>query len=230
MKNRNYVVCRDSIYVGELIKTSGKYIYRHNDDIDEAQLSVNRWRSFRSMLFVPNENNLSDDLLYKTPSYPVLNITDDETCLSLEEDSMVIHDAYNLGDLLKYFKYEKYLSYEDIIKIRKTFFTGRFAKDNCQLFGYKETMAEDLTFYVNGKEVTDPKQLEKMRRKFRAKQKAGHRSFTGISESQLSSKYFDVLDKRGDNSLADVLSHWEEKMNAFTPHKLEGPVKKLTRF
>ena len=36
---------------------------------------------------------------------------------------------------------------EDLIRIRHTFFTGRFAKDHCELFGYKETMAEDLTFY-----------------------------------------------------------------------------------
>lgn len=90
-------------------------------------------------------------------------------------------------------------------------------------------MAEDVKFYAYGKEVTDPKELEKLRKKFRAEQQAGHRSFSGISESVLPREYFRVLDDRGDNTLMDAIQ-WHKKMNAFTPSKVEGPVKKLTRF
>lgn len=232
MENKKYVVCRDNIYVGEVVRTDSIYRYEGDDDFfrtKPGQLSTVSWRSYRSMLFVPNEDNLSNDLLYRTPNYPILNVTDDEICLNLGENSIVIKDACNLAALLEYFDYKKDLTYEDIMKIRKTFFTGRFAKDNCQLFGWKETMAEDLTFYTNGQEVTDPRELEKRRRQFRAEQQAGHRMFSGVSESSLPREYWDILDDRGDNTLMDVIAGFDEKMNAFAPHKEEGPVKRLKR-
>lgn len=233
MENKKYVVCRDNIYVGEVVKTNSIYRYDGDDNsfrTKSGRLSVNSWRSYRSMLFIPNENKLSNDLLYRTPNYPILNVTDDETCLNLGKNSIVIKDACNLATLLEYFGYKKDLTYEDIMKIRKTFFTGRFAKDNCQLFGWKETMAEDLTFYINGEVVTNPRELERSRRQFRAEQQAGHRTFTGVSESPLPREYWDILDGRGDNSFMDVIEGWNEKMNAFAPHKEEGPVKRLKRF
>ena len=233
MENRKYVVCRDDIYDGEVVRTSN--IYRYEGDRDffgtkPSQLSTGSSRSFRSMLFVPDENNLSNDLLYRTPAYPILNVTDDETCLNLGENSIVIKDACNLAVLLEYFGYKKDLTYADIMKIRKTFFTGRFAKDNCELFGWKETMAEDVIFYSNGEKVTNLRDLERRRREFRAEQRAGHRMFSGVSECPLPREYWDVLDDRGDNRLIDVIEHWNEKMNAFAPHKEEGLVKRLKRF
>lgn len=232
MENRKYNVSRDNIYVGEVVRTGS--IYRYEGDTElfrtkSGQLSADRWFSYRSMLFVPNEEKLSNDLLYRSPSYPILNVTDDETCLGLGEKSIVIKDACNLAALLEYFGYNKNLTYEDIMRIRKTFFTGRFAKDNCELFGWKEIMAEDVTFYAYGKEVTDPKELKRRRRQFRAEQAAGHRSFSGISESILPREYWDVLDDRGDNTLMDAIQ-WHEKMDAFAPHKQEVSVKKLKRF
>lgn len=232
MENRKYKVSRENIYVGEVVRTDS--IYRYDGDSDlfrtkPGQLSVGSWFSYRSMLFVPNEEKLSNDLLYRSPSYPILNVTDDDTCLGLGEKSIVIKNSCNLAPLLEYFKFNKELTYEDIMKIRKTFFTGRFAKDNCELFGWKETMAGDITFYRNGKKITDAKELEKERRKFRADQEAGHRSFTGIYESVLPKEYFDVLDSLGDNTLKSALE-WHEKMNAFAPSEHEGPIKKLKRF
>ena len=233
MENKKYVVCRDNIYVGEVVRTDSIYRYEGDDNFfrtKPGQLSTGSWKSYRSMLFVPNENKLSNDLLYRSPNYPILNVTNDETCLNLRENSIVIKDACNLAALLEYFGYKKDLTFEDIMKIRKIFFTGRFAKDHCQLFGLRETMAEDVTFYANGEEVTNPKELERRRRQFRAEQQVGHRMFSGVSESPLPREYWDVLDDRGDNTLIDVIERWDEKINAFAPHKQEGPIKKLTRF
>ena len=192
MENKKYVVCRDNIYVGEVVRTDSIYRYEGDDNFfrtKPGQLSTGSWKSYRSMLFVPNENKLSNDLLYRSPNYPILNVTDDETCLNLRENSIVIKDACNLAALLEYFGYKKDLTFEDIMKIRKIFFTGRFAKDHCQLFGLRETMAEDVTFYANGEEVTNPKELERRRRQFRAEQQVGHRMFSGVSESPLPREY-----------------------------------------
>ena len=113
------------------------------------------------MLFTPDENSYSSDLLYNSPAYPILNVTSDDICLNLGENSTVIKDACNLGALLKYFGFDENLTHEDIINIRKTFFTGRFAKDHSRLFGWREISAEDMTFLRNGKIVTDPKELER---------------------------------------------------------------------
>ena len=163
------------------------------------------------MLFVPNEENLANDLLYRSPNYPILNITEDNICLNFEKGNIVVKESYNLSELLKYYWFDQYLTFEDIILIRKTFFTGNFAKDHCHLFGWKETMAESVTFYTNGNIVT------------------GHRMFIGTSENILPREYWDILDARGDNSLMDAIE-WNQKMNAFKPHKQEGPIKKLSRF
>lgn len=232
MKNRRYKVSRENIYVGEVVRTDSVYRYEGETDFfrtKPGQLDVTSWYSYRSMLFVPNYENFANDLLYQSPNYPILNVTKDDTCLNLGEKSIVIKDACNLAPLLKYFGYNEKLTFKDIMDIRKTFFTGRFAKDNCELFGWKETMAEDVTFYVNGVEVTSPEEIEKRRERFRADQQAGHRSFCGVSASVLPREYFDVLDARGDNSLMDAIS-FHEKMDAFKPDKNEGPIKRLRRF
>lgn len=181
------------------------------------------------MLFVPNEENLSNDLLYRSPNYPILNVTDDETCLGLGEKSIVIKDACNLAILLEYFGYNKDLTFEDIIKIRKTFFTDRFTRDNCELFGWKEVKPEDMTYYINGVKVTDSKKLTRLIAQQRKSQQAGHRFFFGVSESVLPREYWDVLDEMGDNDLRHAIK-WHKKMNAFKPSKEEVQVKKLTRF
>lgn len=232
METRNYKVNRDHIYVGEVVRTREIYRYEGEDDFfrtKPGQLDTGSYLPCRSMLFVPNEEKLSSDLLYRSPNYPILNITDDDICLNLEEGSIVIKDACNLAKLLKYYGFDQYLTFDDIMMIKQTFFTGRFAKDHCELFGYKETMAEDIKFHTNGNIVTNPKELEKLRRKFRADQQAGHRIFVGTSESVLPSEYWDVLDDLGDNTLMDAIQ-WNERMNAFKPHRQEGPIKKLSRF
>ena len=129
MENKKYVVCRDNIYVGEVVRTDS--IFRYDGDNNffrtkPGQLMTGSWRSYRSMLFVPNEDKLSNDLLYISPNYPILNVTDDETCLNLRENSIVIKDACNLAVLLEYFGYKKDLTFEDIMKIRKTWIYVKF--------------------------------------------------------------------------------------------------------
>ncbi len=223
MENRKYKVNRDDIYVGEVIRICE--INRYEETSDKPwQLEVQWWHPYRSMLFVPTEEKLSNDLLYRSPNYPILNLTE-----NIDTGSIVIKGACSLAPLLKYFGYNEECSFEDVMRIRNTFFTGRFAKDNCGLFGYKETMADDVTFYANGQAVTDPRELERRKRQFRAEQRAGHRMFSGIPDGVLPSEYFDVLDERGDKTFMEAIQGYG-KMNAFAPHKQEGPVKKLTRF
>ena len=198
MKNRKYVVCRDNIYVGELIKTDDIYQYERDG---KKELISGAYYSLRSILFVPDEKGLADDLIYNSPKYPILNITDNQKCLSLGENSIVIQNIINLNELLEYFGYEKKLTFDDIMKIRKKFFNGYFGKNHCELFGMIENVNED-TMSV---------------------------SYSSVSPCILDRKYFFGLDNLGDDVVGFLLGDCF-KANAFKPSKIEGPVRKLKRF
>lgn len=228
MENRKYKVCRNDVYVGKVIKTSEIY-QLSNEDMSERLRAISGV-PYRSILFVPDNKDLADDLLYRSPSYPILNLTDDEMCLSLGEESIVVNGACPLAQLLEYYDYPMTLSYEDIKRIRKAFFYGHFAKDNSQLFGYKEIKPEDWTYFENGQEITNPKKLQRCIAAERHSQKLGHRNFVGIADHELPREYFDILDELGNNSLLDILRGFERKIDSFTPPREEGPILKLKKF
>lgn len=231
MENRNYRVKRNDVCVGEVIKTSDIYRYTGESelyDLKQNNLYVHSWISCRSMLFVIDAERRATDLLYQSPTYPILNVTDDDVCLSLGDGAIVIQDAHNLEMLLAYFGYGENLSYKDILRIRRKFFTGHFAMDNCELFGWDETKPKDLEFYSEGQKISDPKKLLELRNQFEAERQAGHRLFGKATTGILPDDYW-VIDDLGDKTLLDAI-HWHEKMNAFAPHKEEGMVRKLKRF
>ena len=119
------------------------------------------------------------------------------------------------------------MTYEDIVKIRKTFFTGSFAKEHSRLFGWKKITAEDVTFYSNGEIVTDPKELEKRKAEYREEQKAGHISYEYVGGNVLPKEYFDIIDVRGERYT--FLDFWEGKRKIFTPLPEEGKIRRLIR-
>lgn len=202
MKDTKYVVCRDHIYVGEVIRYCSEDVFKSTGFLPR-NLELDGYFSYRSMLFVPDEKNLSNDLLYQSPPYPILDITDDDLCLYAQNnENIVIQNAYNLAPLLEYFGYDKELSYEDIMMIRKVFFTDRFFKDHSRLFGYKEQISQIG------------------RSKFKI--------FTEMDEHLLPREYFDVLDDLGDNSFWYSFCGLG-KRNVFTPDKHEGSIKKLSK-
>lgn len=71
------------------------------------------------MLFGSNEKNWSDDLSYQSPSYHVLNMTDNNSCLNLGIKALIIKDACRLEPLLEYFGYPEELTYKDVLRIIK---------------------------------------------------------------------------------------------------------------
>lgn len=232
MENKKYKVKRENIYVGEVIQTSTIYRYmnntRYNDD-DDTRLGVFSAYGCRSMLFVPDDNNFSNDLLYNSPNYPILNMTDDDICLNLDANAIVLRGCINLSPLLEYFGYDEELGYDDIEKIHKQFFNGSFAKDNALLFGFKPVMAEDLYWHKNGKKVDDPKTLKKLRRKYEWEHRGNNRRYRSVEDGPFPREYFDVLDGFGDFSLLEAIVY-HRNTDSFVPSKKEGKVKKLTRF
>lgn len=234
MKKLNYKVYRDSIFVGQVVSTNRVMRYEGNTNffnVKPGQLKTGNYHIYRSILFVPNEKNFSTDLLYNSPSYPILNITDDETCLNLKSNSIVISDSYNLNELLKYFGYSDELSFEDIVKIRKTFFDGKFVFDNCELFGKRELKPDDYIYYRNGIEITNSIVLKALIFERMLIQKLfNNKKFSGISEHSLPREYWDILRVMGNNSLRDVYYGFAKRIDSFIPDKHEGKIKKLSKF
>lgn len=132
MKDTNYVVNRDDIYVGLVVKSD---TFRRYFD---GNINTGSYEILRSILFVLNENNYSEDLLYNSENYPVLNFTDENVCLNLDINSIVVKKVLCLAPILKYFGYKEKLNYKDVIEIKKKFLNGKFTINNCELFGYVE--------------------------------------------------------------------------------------------
>lgn len=231
MKNGKYKVCRDKIYVGEVIKTKCVYHPGRIGILKQKteKLEVDHWRGYRSILFTLTEDNLANDLLYNSPNYPILNISDNKKCMDFDDHIILVKDAYNLSELLRYFGYNKELTYKNIIKIRKTFFSRKFVYDNCELFGYKESNPENWTYYKYGIEITDPKKIKKCIAYYKRKQLLGHRSFSSTPKNELPRECWDALIERRDSTLLEFLSCDHGKLDIFAPHKHEGKIKKLRR-
>lgn len=230
MENINYKVCRDSVFVGTVIKPSS--ICRNERDCEyfqakPGQLYVSSKRDYRNMLFVPTKERLANDLLYNSPNYKVLNMSDDEEILN-SKNGIVIEDACNLGELLKYFNYKNELTYNDILKIRQIFFTGRFALDHCELFGWQESWNDSWIYYENLLKSSEALKLSKKRLE-EIKEYARSRNFSYIGEAVLPITYWFALDSRDNHEEKDVKQGIYQNIDSFAPVKEEGPIKKLTK-
>lgn len=231
MKNREYKVCRDNIYVGEVVRTKCVYnkIFNQFLETDKDKLNIGLYRSYRSMLFVPDEDKLADDLLYDSPHYPILNISDDEKCVGFGDKITVIKEAFNLSELLRYFGYQEELTYKDIIEIRKTFFTKKFIYHNSNLFGYEKVKPEEMIFYKEGIEITEPKKIKQCISYYKKKELLGYAKFFNTGAHVLPTEYWEILNERRDGTLWELCANHDKKLDAFVPHKHEEKTKKLTR-
>lgn len=211
--NGDYKIDRDSIYVGEVIKPIDffKYQYRCEETGQkvEGKLRVDSYDLYRSILFTKDEENFAVDLLYQSPRYPILSITDENICMNSD---ILVKDPYNLEPLLKYFGHSKKLSFEEILEIRKTYFSGSFGIDNCELFGMQEKN-DDFWKYITSEGYNS-------NRKF----------LTYTNEGVLPTSMLYTLDARGNKKFYEVFLSENKKMNAFKPHKREGYIKKIRRF
>ncbi len=127
MISKEYIVNRDDIHVGKVIKTHMVY---GTCDLRDA-ISKNECYFQRSMLFVPTADNLANDLLYNSPNYPILNSNYSNTVGA----TIVVTEPFNLSDILEYFGYDEKLTYKDILNIKKEILTKKFCRENSKLFG-----------------------------------------------------------------------------------------------
>lgn len=226
-------IYRDEVYVGKLIRTD--YIIRYNGDTNSfltkpGDLAAIYFISLRSILFVPNEKGYAFDLLYDSPNYPILNMTEDSVFECINKETFLIKDAYNLGPLLKYYNYDISLLFNQIQEVKNLFFAENFAKENCQLFGYQEVTSQECD--LDATKIVDKVEINRY-----LESKSNYplyRSFQKLNEGILPSELFMVLDQRRNKSLKEVLNErsigLESYIDSFAPIKEEGLIRKLERW
>lgn len=228
MENRNYKISRDTVYVGEVVIPTD--ISRYNGDrprfrTKPGELMAHSFYYLRSTLFIPTEDNFSDDLLYSAPHYPILNMTDDEIIFKLAAESIVIQEAYCLKEILKYIGCKEILTYRDIVRIRRLLFTGRFGMDHSELFGMKEHIPNYFEAHKFGKVVTD--EAERLKRYRNTLTLGSERSFGNDSSNSIfPTELMYILDDRGNNSFSEIIFDGYP-LDPFKPKKEEGHIIKL---
>lgn len=145
---KDYLISKYDIYVGELVSTNIIFSYSSKDG--RTKLGSPKREHLRSIIFYVDENYMANDLLYDSPQYPVLNITpNSEKICGFGEYIDVIRAPYNLSRLLDFYDYPEFLTYEDIWKIRNRFFNGHFTYDNHSLFGYEKMTYQEYVNYMS---------------------------------------------------------------------------------
>lgn len=203
MINKMYRISRDDIYVGQVVKGEG-LVRNHLDHdylgIKAGELGVIQPRALRSILFSPSRENFAVDLLYDSPLYPVLNMTNDEVCMAYYKDSILVDRAVNLGEILAYYKFEQNLVFEEVQQIRRAFFGGGFA----QLY--------EKDFDITGKEY------------------GRHTASRADYKYLLSQDDYLAVRDLSDAPLPEVFLNPSLKADAFKPErKVEGKIKTLKK-
>lgn len=245
------VINRDSIYVGQVAYINGvkehnkqnpcKYSYQ----INEGDLYALSFAPYRSILFTPDENKFSIDLLYQSPKYPILNMTDKDYFDELRRDKgnysqngmVVIRDACNLDELLQRFGYDENLTLDDIKKIRQTIFNKKFLYGNCNQFGLMRKLTPSKTTHVSvlGEPITHYPTLVRNKIMFLFFKMLRQEGFEilnckSYAENFHMMKFWYAIRNFGDDEILDFLNKgFDINLDAFKPTKNEGKVKKLVR-
>ncbi len=172
-------------------------------------------KASRNVLFQMNGDNFID-IFYDSPNYVLLyanpeNPKDLKTNFYerlCKEEQMRITKMKNIcvsnyraiGHLLDYFGFPKTMNYQDCMDMLNHLFNGKFAYENCEIFGYQKK--PDLT-WKNGLLVSmnlDPYDID---------------SYLKVNQTDVTS-YFEMLNQ----------IHYQDPLASFEPLKEEGLVRK----
>ena len=106
MKDQDYLVKRDDIWVGSLVKP--KHIFKN------SKLYAHESEFLRPILYVHTDDNMVDDLLYDSPNYPILNCSCDFKCY---KSIYVIDNPQCISEYLKKHGYLSLLDYEEVLEL-----------------------------------------------------------------------------------------------------------------
>lgn len=133
----NNTIKRDSVFIGQVVKLNTVKI-KDNKFIPDI------YSVYRSILFTIDDDGLSNDLIYDSPKYAVLNYADNDIYWSnmLKETKhrdfdlkVVVINTLNIGILLKKLGFSEQLTKSDIDYIKRVVFNKKILEDKCYQFG-----------------------------------------------------------------------------------------------
>lgn len=209
---------RDKIMSGVVVRVNKFELSAKNpDDIidnfleENVSLTIGDSNSYRSILFTISSELTATDLLYPNSryDYPILGISSNEECL---KTGILVSEAFSMGELLKYFHYEKYLSNRQMLEIKNRFFSGRFGMDHCELFGYEEVIPEEFGLQNTDIEIINPEERYKAYKKFVSLDST--RSFIPNGNGKFPEKMMFLLDSRETITGRELFSPAKEETEA----------------
>ena len=222
-------VKRDNMYVGRLAKFDRRVVRLViGTDGEEVKIVDNYWKRCRTVLFTIDEDKMAHDLLYDTEPCSIDKITPGND-YKLNKDDPVIFDALSLEPLLKYFRFSEDIDNNEILAIKKGFFSSQFFRDNCHLFGYRELKTEDLMKF-GGFSSDDEMARIIYDKHYQLLRDNGLEEYEFIAEdsTELPAEYFEKL--RTLSGIIGTRYYYIGPKDAFKPKLLrEGHVKKLIK-
>lgn len=210
------VINRDEIYAGKLInvKEIAGTIREAKDAINSNILPETNGQTplyatyiydYRSVMFIKDQKDYALDLLYNSKSYPILNITDNNICMTSD---ILIADSVFIGPILQTLGYGELMSLEEIEEVRKKLFSKDFIEKNSEMFGYEK---------LSSKEARKPRKLYELRVRL-GQNKYRYNPFI---EDALPGIYMPYIKRLCDNNIKDALDRMKFtmtfKQDAFKP-------------
>ncbi len=194
MSEISWPIKRNEIYYGHIIKTDGRDILKQRSIL------------FQTSSHFSTYETLSDavDLNYDSPNY-VMQYLNTNKKKNKKDSIGFYYNCRKLSYLLQYFGFNELLEKKDYIDVMRYLFNGKFAYENCSLFGYAR---KEPLIWKNGQLVLNP----------------------NINCQEYFDPYnYQLIDK--ENKLADffpILNEVDYKnpKAIFTPFEEEGPIRK----
>ena len=206
----NNTIKRDSVCIGQVVKLNTVKI-KDNKFIPDI------YSVYRSILFTIDDDGLSNDLIYDSPKYAVLNYTDNDIYWSnMLKDTkhrdfdlkIVVINTLNIGILLKKLGFSEQLTKSDIDYIKRVVFNKKILEDKCYQFGLVPTNSKKTIGWYD-------------------KDQHKERYEMGPTKLYYDMKpYREAIDKYGSDKKITVLKKgFKVNLDAFKPSRKEGKVK-----
>ena len=136
MKSERSVI-RDAVHVGQLIIARDLSFLPEKEDPTEVNYIIEDSMPCRSILFVIDKKRYARDILYDSPRYPIVGVTEDKYCvIEKGEEKAIIFSRWCLAELLSSLGYPSILTKKDIQRIRNTLFDSLASERLRILSGY----------------------------------------------------------------------------------------------
>ncbi len=197
------IIDRKNIYYGKVALVKGIEVVKNKERSALYTVQSSEFTKFKVHFY---------DIFNETPKYFNVEKLDYFSLNNLFVDfykskdygNIFVYNGLNLNTLLEYFGFPKKMTAQDCMDMYKNLFDGKFAYENCALFGYQKKPA---FIWKNGIQVAREQKLDKY----------SMSSYDLVNENELT-PYFEALNQ----------IDYHNPKACFEPFEEEGQIRKRT--